>query len=66
MGQIQIPFGTIFSARVNLADPESGFVSHFLSVYTQPIDAAVACAFSSRSPKGYGVSLFLSHILKVK
>ena len=66
MGEIQIPFGTISSAAADLADPENDLVNYFLSIDTQPIATVVEKAFGSRGPKGYGVSLVLSRILKVK
>jgi len=66
MGEIQIPFITISSAGVDLADPENDLVTYFLSIDTQPIASVIARTFSSRGPKGYGVSLLLSRILKVK
>ena len=66
MGEIQIPFGTISSAAADLADPENDLVNYFLSIDTQPIVAVVGKAFGSCVPKGYGVSLVLSPILKVK
>jgi hypothetical protein len=66
MGEIQIPFGTISSAAADLADRKNDLVSYFLSIDTQAIATVVAKAFGSRGPKGYGVSLVLSRILKVK
>ena len=66
MGEIQIPFGVISSAGADLADPENDLVNYFLSIDTQPIAAVIATSFGTRGPKGYGVSLVLSRILKVK
>ena len=66
MGEIQIPFVTISSAGADLRDPKNDLVNYFLSIDTQPIASVIARAFSIRGPKGYGVSLFLSRILKVK
>jgi hypothetical protein len=66
MGDIQIPFLTISSAGEDLANPKNDLVAYFLSIDTQPIAAVIARAFSGRGPKGYGVSLLLSRILKVK
>ncbi len=66
MGGIQIPFGVISSAGADLADPENDLVNYFLSIDTQRIAAVIASAFGTRGPKGYGVSLVLSRILKVK
>ena len=66
MGEIQIPFGVISSAGADLADPENDLVNYFLSIDTRPIAAVIASSFGTRGPKGYGVSLILSRILKVK
>ena len=66
MGEIQIPFETVSSARANLSDPENDLVNYFLSIDIQPIATVVSKAFGIRRPRGYGVSLFLSRILKVK
>jgi len=66
MGEIQIPFGAISSAAADLADPENDLVNYFLNIDTQPIATVIEKAFGSRGPKGYGVSLVLSRILKVK
>lgn len=64
MGEIQIPFAPISSAGADLADPENDLVNYFLSIDIQPIASVITRAFSNRGPKGYGVSLFLSRILK--
>ena len=66
MGEIQIPFVTISSAGADLADPKNDLVNYFLGIDIQPVASVIARAFSDRGPKGYGVSLFLSRILKVK
>ena len=66
MGEIQIPFTTVCSAGADLVDPENDLVNYFLTIEMQPIVHAVERAFSNRGPKGYGASLFLSRILKVK
>ena len=66
MGEMQIPFGVISSAGADLADPENDLVNYFLSIDTQRIAAVIASSFGTRGPKGYGVSLVLSRILKVK
>ena len=66
MGEIQIPFRVICSAVADLTDPDNDLVNYFLSIDTQPIAAVIASAFGIRGPKGYGVSLVLSRILKVK
>jgi hypothetical protein len=66
MGEIQIPFGTISSAAADLADPGNDLVNYFLSIDTRPIASVIASSFGTRGPKGYGVSLVLSRILKVK
>ena len=66
MGEIQIPFGAISSAAADLADPENDLVNYFLSIDTRPTAAVIASLFGTRGPKGYGVSLVLSRILKVK
>ena len=66
MGEIQIPFRVISSAGADLADPENDLVNYFLSIDTWPIATVLAKVFGPRGRKGYGVSLFLSRILKVK
>jgi hypothetical protein len=66
MGELQIPFRVTSSAGADLADPENDLVNYFLSIDMQPIAAVIANAFGGRGPKGYGVSLVLSRILKVK
>ena len=66
MGEIQIPFGAISSAAADLADPENDLVNYFLSIDTRPTAAVIASLFGTRGPKGYGVSLLLSRIRKVK
>ena len=66
MGELQIPFRVTSSAGADLADPQNDLVNYFLSIDMQPIAAVIANAFGGRGPKGYGVSLVLSRILKVK
>jgi hypothetical protein len=66
MGEIQIPFKTVSSAGADLVDPENDLVNYFLGIEMQPIVRVVERAVSNRGPKGYGASLFLSRILKVK
>jgi len=66
MGELQIPFRVTSSAGADLADPQNDLVNYFLSIDMQPIAAVIANAFGGRGPKGYGVSLLLSRILKVK
>jgi hypothetical protein len=66
MGEIQIPFGAVSSAAADLADRENDLVNYFLAIDTQPIATVVARTFGGRGPRGYGVSLVLSRILKVK
>lgn len=66
MGEIQIPFATISSASADLCDPENALVNYFLQIDTPHIEAIISKAFNGPGPRGYGVSLFLSRILKVK
>ena len=66
MGEIQIPFETVSSAGADLSDPENDLVNYFLNIDITPIATVVSKAFGIRGPRGYGVSLFLSRILKVK
>ena len=66
MGEIQIPFGVISSAGADLADLQNDLVNYFVSIDTGPVAAVIASCFGARGPKGYGVSLILSRILKVK
>ena len=66
MGEMQITFGVISSAGADLVDPENDLVNCFLSIDTRPIPTVITSSFGTRGPKGYGVSLVLSRILKVK
>ena len=66
MGEIQIPFETVSSATADLADPENDLVNYFINIDIHPIATVVKRAFGNRGPNGYGVSLVLSRILKVK
>jgi len=66
MGEIQIPFPTLSSAGVDLVDPENDLVNYFLAIEMQPLVHVVERLLRNRGPKGYGVSLLLSRILKVK
>jgi len=66
MGGIQIPFATVSSASADLCDPENDLVNYFVEINTRPIEKVVLQVFNGPGPKGYGVSLFLSRILKVK
>ena len=66
MVKIQILFATISSSGADLANPENDLVNYFLTIDMHPIVNVVERAFSTRSPKGYGTSLLLSRILKVK
>ena len=66
MVQIQIPFSAVSSAGAYLSDPKNDLVNYFLHIDMQPIVNVVEKAFSNRCSNGYGASLFLSHILKIK
>jgi len=66
MGEIQIPFETVSGAGADFVDPENNLVNFFLSINIKPIATVVSKAFGIRGLRGYGVSLFLSRILKVK
>lgn len=66
MGRIQIPLPTISRASVDLGDPENDLVNYFVEIDIQPIERIISKSYSGYGPKGYGISLFLSRILKVK
>jgi hypothetical protein len=66
MGEIQIPFASLSSVDSDLIDPNNDLVNYFLAIKMQPINHVIERSFSNRGPKGYGASLFLSRILKVK
>ena len=66
MWEIQIPFETASNAGVDFSDPENDLVNSFLIIDIKPIATVVSKAFGICGPRGYGVSLFLSRILKVK
>jgi hypothetical protein len=64
--EYQLYFRPFSSAYEDLADPENDFVNYFASICLQNIKPVIEQCYEDVGPKGYGVSLILSRILKVK
>jgi hypothetical protein len=62
----QLYFRSFSSAYEDLSDPENDFVNYFASIRLQNIKPVIEQYYEGVGPKGYGVSLMLSRILKVK
>ncbi len=62
----QMPFPPFSSFYEDLSDPKNDFVSYFAMIQTHHIRNVMKQAYPGPGPTGYGVSLFLSRILKVK
>jgi IS5 family transposase len=62
----QIPFPPFSSSYEDLSDPENGFVNYFTMIQAHHIQNVMKEAYPGPGPTGYGASLFLSRILKVK
>lgn len=62
----QIQFRPFSSAYEDLSDQDNDFVNYFASIRLQNIQPVVEQYYNGVGPKGYGISLVLSRILKVK
>jgi hypothetical protein len=62
----QLSFKPFSSAYEDLSDPNNDFVNYFLSIKHQHIQPVVDKVYAGSGPEGYGISLILSRILKVK
>jgi hypothetical protein len=62
----QLSLKPFSSAYEDLSDPNNDFVNYFASIKRQHIQPVVDKAYVGIGPEGYGVSLVLSRILKVK
>jgi hypothetical protein len=64
--EYQLYFRPFSSAYEDLSDPENDFVNYFAAIRLQNIKPVIGQYDDGVGPKGYGVSLILSRILKVK
>jgi hypothetical protein len=62
----QLCFKPFSSAYEDLSDPNNDFINYFASIKQQHIQPVVDKIYAGAGPEGYGVSLVLSRILKVK
>lgn len=62
----QLYFKPFSSAYEDLSDPNNDFVNYFVSIKCQNIKPVVDKVYAGIGPEGYGISLILSRILKVK
>lgn len=62
----QLYFKPFSSAYEDLSDPSNDFVNYFTSIKRQHIQPVIDEMYAGVGPTGYGISLFLSRILKVK
>lgn len=62
----QLCFKPFSSAYEDLSDPNNDFVNYFASIKRQHIQPIVDKMYAGIGPTGYGISLILSRILKVK
>lgn len=62
----QLSLKPFSSAYEDLSDPNNDFVNYFASIKRQHIQPVIDKAYVGIGPDGYGVSLVLSRILKVK
>ena len=62
----QLYFKPFSSAYEDLSDPSNDFVNYFASINHGNIRPVIDSLYPGVSPTGYGVSLILSRILKVK
>ena len=62
----QLYFRAFSSAYEDLSDPENDFVNYFASIRLQNIKPVIEQYYKGVGRNGYGVSLILSRILKVK
>lgn len=64
--EYQIPFSPFSSSYEDISDPNNDFVNYFAMIQSHYIDSVMKQAYPGSGPTGYGVSLFLSRVLKVK
>ena len=62
----QLSFKPFSSAYEDLSDPENEFVNYFANIELQNIKSVIDQHYGDVGPRGYGLSLILSRILKVK
>lgn len=62
----QMHFRSFSSAYEDLSDPDNDFVNYFASISLRNIRPVIEQYYDGTGPKGYGLSLVLSRILKVK
>ena len=62
----QIPIRPFSSAYEDLSDPANEFVNYFSSIRCEHLAPVIARYYAGIGPTGYGISLILSRILKVK
>lgn len=62
----QIPFPPFSSSYEDISDPQNDFVNYFAMIQSHHIYNVMKQAYPGPGPTGYGISLFLSRILKVK
>ncbi len=62
----QLPFQPFSSAYDDLNDPDNDFVNYFGSINHGNITPVVNERYAGVGPSGYGGSLILTRILKVK
>lgn len=62
----QMPFPSLSSVYEDLSDPRNDFVNYFAMIQSHHIHNVMKQAYPGPGPAGYGASLFLSRILKVK
>jgi len=66
MANFQFPLPTLTSAYLDLIDENNDLVNYFRSINLSNIHPVIKECYSGSGPQGYGTSLFLSRILKVK
>lgn len=62
----QMPFPSLSSVYEDFSDPGNDFVNYFAMIQSHHIHNVMKQAYPGPGPAGYGLSLFLSRILKVK
>lgn len=62
----QLYFKPFSSAYEDLSDPNNDFVNYFAAIKRQHIQPIIDKMYAGIGPAGYGISLILSRILKVK
>lgn len=66
MTEYQIPLSSFSSAYLDLTDQNNELVNYFRSISLHNIYPVIKKYYSGSGPQGYGISLFLSRIMKVK